>query len=143
MVVCSPPQPMWDITIHPPSGPSVLVGTLSFLQSMWDRPQIHPPLGPSVLTGTLPRVYPLRGTARRLAPRPVSGSETICNGLDPPLTDIVLFGLSFRASPQSFKTRLLGEGFHTLINSGLFSSQPIWDVTISILSFSPKKNMEV
>ena len=28
----------------------------------------------------------------------------------------------FRASPQGFKTRLLGEGFHTLINGGLFSS---------------------
>ena len=34
MVVCSPPQPMWDITIHPSSGPSVLAGTRSFIQSM-------------------------------------------------------------------------------------------------------------
>ena len=47
----------------------------------------------------------------------------------PPYSDIVLFGLSleatlssfplrgpFRASPQGFKTRLLGEDFHTLIS---------------------------
>ena len=27
-----------------------------------------------------------------------------------------------QASPQGFKMRLLGEGFHTLINGGLFSS---------------------
>ena len=31
-------------------------------------------------------------------------------------------GFPFRASPQGFKTRLLGDGFHTLINCGLFSS---------------------
>ena len=30
-------------------------------------------------------------------------------------------GLTFRASPQSFKTRLLGEDFYTLIKGGLFS----------------------
>ena len=43
-----------------------------------------PPSGPnkgsSVLADTLPYVYPLRGTARRLAHRPVSGSDTISNG---------------------------------------------------------------
>ena len=84
----------------PPSGASVLVGTLSFLQSMWDRPQIYRPLGPSVLTDTPPRVYPLRRTARRLAHRPVSGSDTICNDSDPPLADIVLFGLSLSDFPS-------------------------------------------
>ena len=31
-------------------------------------------------------------------------------------------GFPFRASSQDFKTRLLNEGFHTLINGGLFSS---------------------
>ena len=92
-----------------------------------EPPPNPPPLGPSVLTGTPPCVYPLRGTARRLAHCPVSGSDTICNDPDPPLADIVLLGLSlsgfpFRASPQSFKTRLLGQGFHTLINDVLFSS---------------------
>ena len=37
---------------------------------------------------------------------------------------VILFSLDFpfRASPQGFKTRLLGEGFHTLINGGLFTS---------------------
>ena len=57
------------ITIHPPFRACVLAGTLSFLQSMWDHLQIPPPLVPSVLTGTSPRVYYLRGTARRLAHR--------------------------------------------------------------------------
>ena len=57
----------------------------------------------------------------------MSGSDTICNNPNPPLGDIVLFGLSlsgfpFRASPQDFKTRMLGEGFHTLIKGLLFSS---------------------
>ena len=110
MVVCSPPQPMWDITIHPSSGPSVLAGTLSFLQSMWDRPQIHPPSGPSVLTSTLPRVYPHRETTIRLTHRLMSDSDTICNDPDPPL------------AAQGFKKRLLEEIFHTFINCGLFSS---------------------
>ena len=105
----------------PPSGPSVLTGTLSFLQSMWDCHQIHP-FGAQRLTSTPPRVYPLQKTTRRLAHRLVSGSDTICNGSDPPLANIVLFGLPFRASPQGFKTRLLGEGFNTLINGILFSS---------------------
>ena len=104
MVVCSPPQLMWDITIHPPSGPSVLTGTLSFLRSMWDCPQIHPP--------------PHLGPVSLLAHRSVFGSDTIYNTPDPPLADIVLFGLSL----LGFKTRLLGEGFHTLINGDLFSS---------------------
>ena len=40
--------------IHPPSGPSVLAGTWSFLQSMCDPHQIHLPLGPNVLIGTPP-----------------------------------------------------------------------------------------
>ena len=106
----------------PPSGPSVLAGTFSFLQSMWDRPQIHPPLEPSVLTGTSPRVYPLWGTTRRLAHRPVSGSDTICNGSIHPYQILSSLGFPFRASPQGFKARLLGEGFHTLINGDLFSS---------------------
>ena len=30
-------------------------------------------------------------------------------------------GFPFRGSPQDFKTRLLGEGFHTLINGDLSS----------------------
>ena len=90
-------------------------------------PPNPPPLGPSVLTGTPPRVYPLQGTARRLADRSVFGSDTICNDPDLSLADI-----SFRGSPQDFKTRLLGEGFHTLIKGDLFSSQPMWDITLPL-----------
>ena len=59
---------------------------------------------------------------RRLAHRSMSGFDIICNAPDPPLADIVLFGLSLSGFPQGFKTRLLGEGFHTLINGVLFSS---------------------
>ena len=84
MVVCSPPQPMWDITIHPPSGPSVLASTLSFLQSTWDRPQIHPLWGPASLLAHRLMSTPLRGRARRLTHRPVFDSDTICNDLDLP-----------------------------------------------------------
>ena len=96
---------MWDITIHPP-----------FLFPSSNQCRIAPkstPFGASVLTGPPPRVYPLRGIARRLAHRPVSSSDTICNDPNSPLADIILFGLSLSGS---FKTRLLGEGLHTLIN---------------------------
>ena len=41
-----------------------------------------------------------------------------CNDPDPLLVYIVLFGLSL----SGFKTCMLGEGFHTLINGGLFFS---------------------
>ena len=44
--------------------------------------------------------------------------EHWCNNPDPPLADIVLFC----ALPQSFKMRMLGEGFYTLMNGVLFSS---------------------
>ena len=120
-MICSPPQLMWDNTIHPPSGPSVLAGTLSFLQSMWDRPQIHPLWDPTSFLAHRLVSTPLRRTAKRLTHRPVSGFDTICNDPDPPLVDISL-GFPFRASPQGFKTRLLGESFRTLINGDLFSS---------------------
>ena len=80
----------------PPSGPSVLVGTLSFLRSMWDHPQIYPSSGSSVLTGTPPCVYPLRGVVRKLTHRPVFDFDIICNDQDPLLADIVLFGLSLK-----------------------------------------------
>ena len=48
----------------------------------------------------------------------VSNSNTICNSLYPPLTDIILF----RTSSQSFKTRQLGRGFHTLVRNASFPS---------------------
>ena len=107
-MICFPPKPMWDIIIHPPSGPSVLAVTLSFLQSTWDRPQIHPPLGPSILTSTPHVSTLLRGTARRLAHQPVSGSDTICNDPNSPSRYCPFWAFSFGIP-----------GFHT---RGLFSS---------------------
>ena len=109
---------MWDITIHP-FGASVLAGTISFLQSMWDRPQIHPSLGPSILTGTPPRVYPFWEIARRLAHHPMSGFDTIYNGQIHRLQILSSLdfsvGFPFRASPQDFNTRWIGEGFYTMV----------------------------
>ena len=62
----------------------------------------------------------------------MSGSNTICDDSGPPLADIVLFRLSFQASPQGFKTRLLGKDFHAFIKSVSFSSPTnvgLWDLT--------------
>ena len=83
----------------PPLGASVLAGTRSSLQSMWDL-TIHPPSEPSVFVGTLPSVHPLGAqrprwhTARCLVLIPHNSS--------PPLADIVLFEVLFWASPQNF-----------------------------------------
>ena len=70
-----------DLTIHPTSRPNVLVGTCSFLQSMWDPPKSTPPFGTSVLAGTPPRVYPLRGTAT--PPNPPPSGPSILAGTPP------------------------------------------------------------
>ena len=60
-------------------------------------------------------------------PHPVTDSDTICNGLSPPLVDIVLFGFSLPPFPfglalKVFKTHLLGRGFHTLVRKASFPS---------------------
>ena len=113
----------------PPLGPSILAGTLSFLQSMWDRSQIHPPLGAASLLAHYLVSTPF--PARRLTHCPVSDFGTICNDPYPPLVDIVLFRLSLSGFAQCFKTRLLGEGFHTLYKMVVCSPpQPMWDITI-------------
>ena len=114
----------------PRSGPSILADTRSSLQSMWNL-TIHPPRGLSILSflspidveshnpppsfGTQrPRWHsflspidveshnspPLRGPASSLAHRLVSGSNIICNSPSP----------------------LLVRGFHTLIKNISFSS---------------------
>ena len=49
--------------------------------------------------------------------RLVSGSDTICNGPNPPLTDIVFFGLFLLGFPSMF---LLGRDFHILIKNVSF-----------------------
>ena len=56
--------------------------------------------------------------------------------------DIVLFDFSFRTSPQSFRTRLLRECFHTLINGGFFSSPTIVGHHNHPHSFLPPINVE-
>ena len=99
-----------------------------------------PPSNPSVLAGTLPRVHPpsglslLVGISIRTSPKP--GFDTICNGSNPPLADIVFFGLSLLGFLSRFlKMRLLGRVFHTLIKNVLFSSQP-WDLPLNVGFFS-------
>ena len=111
-----PPQPTWNLTIHPLSGPSVLVDTRSLLQSMWD-PSIHPLQSPTSLLAH--RLVSTPFSASSLAHRPMSSFDTICNGPSLPLADIVLFGLPLKV----FKMCLLGRGFHTLIKNASFSSQ--------------------
>ncbi|KAG7013676.1 hypothetical protein SDJN02_23843, partial [Cucurbita argyrosperma subsp. argyrosperma] len=75
----------------PPSAPSVLAVPSS--NRCGTTPK-STPFGPSVLTGTPPHTYPIRGTARRLTHSPMSGTDTICNGPDPPLADIVAYLLT-------------------------------------------------
>ena len=93
-----------------PSKPSILAGTLFSLQSMCGTDPNPPPFGLNILTGTPPHVYPLQRTARRLA------HIVRCLALIPFITTQIhhlpilsYFGFPFRASPQDFKTRLLGE----------------------------------
>ena len=105
--LCSPPQPMWDITIHPPSGLSVLARTRSFLDVRL-LPNLPPYGRPASLQAHCLVSTPLRRITRRLTHRSVSGYDTICNDPGPPLSDIVLFrvflsglsslGFSFQAS---------------------------------------------
>ena len=60
----------------------------------------RPPLGPSEDAGPVPlsnqcgtlQSIPLRGPASSLAHCPMSGSDTICNRISPPLANIVLLG---------------------------------------------------
>ena len=86
MVVCSPPN-------HCGTSQSTPFGAQrprchSFLPPIdVGPPQIHPLWGPASLLAHRLVSTSFRGTARRLAYCPVSGSDTICNGPDPPLAD--------------------------------------------------------
>ena len=84
----------------PPSGPSILTSIRFLLQSMWDHQST--PLEASILAVTPPRVLPLRVLASSLAHYPVLGSDTNCNSLSPPLTDIILFVVSLSGFPSRF-----------------------------------------
>jgi len=131
-----PPQPIWDLTIHSPSWPSSLEvstplikgvsfssstdlgshnpppfphlykGYFVFLLNRCGISQFTPLRGPAVLAGT----RSLLQSAFSLAYRTMSSFDTICNGPNPPLVDIVFFELPLKA----FKTRLLGRGFTPL-----------------------------
>ncbi|KAG7020717.1 WD repeat-containing protein DWA2, partial [Cucurbita argyrosperma subsp. argyrosperma] len=73
---------------------------LLFLSPIDVRPPPNPPPSESnILTGTPSCVYPLRGIVSSLAHCPMSISDTICDGPNPPLADIVLFGLSLSELP--------------------------------------------
>ena len=86
-------------TIYASGGSGVLQFSSPLLPNQCGTSQ-STPFGASILTGTPPCVYPLRETARRIAHRPVSGSNTICNDPDPPLAYIVFFGLSLLGFPS-------------------------------------------
>ena len=77
----SPPQPMWDLIIHPPFGPSVLTSTRSLLQSMWD-PSINPPLGQKSLLAHRLVSTPLWDSTSLMAHRvhscPASVLQLVC-----------------------------------------------------------------
>ena len=125
----SPPQPTWDLTIHPPLGRSVPVGTRSLLQQMWDLPN-PPPLGPASLLAHRLVSTPLRVSASSLAHCLVSSSNTICNDPSSPLADIVIFGLSLPGFLSKFLDR---ERFpHTYKKVFRSSPQPMRDLTSNL-----------
>ena len=162
----TPPQLMWDLTIHILREPTSLLALVSLsnrcgisqstplrgptsslalvplsnrcgisqstplrglasslalvpLSNRYRISQSTPLQGPASLMAHHPVSTTLRSSASSLAHRSVSSSGTICNNPSPPLFSL---NFSFRASPQGFKTRLLGRGFHTLIKNVLFSS---------------------
>ena len=116
-----PPQPMWDLTIHPSSGPSVLADTRSLLQSMWDS-SIHPPSGPASLLAHRLMSTPFRAQppcwhiVRCLALIQFEWSKSTASRYCPLL--VFSSGLPLKV----FKTRLLRRGFHTLIKDTPFPS---------------------
>ena len=109
-------------------------GTRSFLQWTWNLCQILPLLGPASLLAHCLVSTPF-------GEQPPHWHVARCLALIPFVTaqaqthrQQILSSLSFpfRASPQDFKTRLLGKGFHTLIKSVSFSSSinvGLWDLT--------------
>ena len=122
---------MWDLTIHPPSESSILVGTHSLLQLMRD-PTIHPPSEPASLLAHHLVSTPLWDSASSLAHRPVFGFDTIYNSPSPPLVNIIFFGLFRSGFPSNASAR---ERFpHTLIKNVSFSSPTDVGSHVSYLS---------
>ena len=109
-----PPQPMWDLTIHPPPplGPSVLAHIRSPLQSMWDSP-IHPLQVPAFslahrLVSTPVGVQSPWHIARCLALIPFVTAQTHR------LQILTYLGFPLQASPQGFKMLSSRERFSHL-----------------------------
>ena len=95
---------MWGLTIYPLRGSASSLPLVP-LQSMWDL-TIYTPSRLNILAGTLPSVHLSLRLSASLAHRSVSSSNTICNSSSPPLTDIVLLGLSLRF-PHPYKEYLV------------------------------------
>ena len=114
----SPPQPMWDLTIHPLWGPASSLALIPFSNQRGTPTKSTPLQGPVSLLAYRLVPTPFQGLASSLAHRPVSSSDTICNGPSPPLSDIIFFGLFLKV----FKRRLLERGFHTFTKGVSFSS---------------------
>ena len=74
-----------------------------FLQLMWDL-TIHPPSGPNILVGHRPMSTTLWGSAFSLAHHSISSFDTICNRPNSPLVDVVLFELSLKVFKTGFHT---------------------------------------
>ena len=118
--------PPTDVGSHnpSPSGLNILANTPPHVHPFGAQSHNPSPLEPSVLASTSPHVHPLWGSTSLLAHLPMSNSDTICNNPNPPVVDSILFGLFLPEFPQSFKTHMLGRGFHTLIKNTSFSSPP-------------------
>ena len=97
-MICCPPQPMWDITIHPLRGPASSLSLFPSSNQCGTAPK-STPLGPSVLTSTPPRVYPTFGEQREgwhivrwLALIPfLSQRNGLSRGVSPVLVFIFIF----------------------------------------------------
>ena len=118
----SPPQLMWDLTIYLPSVLWVLVALVPFPNP--------PPFGAQHPCWHIASCQPpVWGLASLLAHRPVSGSDTICNGPNSPLADIVLFGSSLSGFPSRFLKHVCkGEVFTPLWRMFRSPPQPMWEV---------------
>ena len=96
-------QSMWDLTIHPPSWPSILVDTPP---GPLQGPAFSLALVPLSNLCAFSQSTPFRGPASSLTHRPVFGSDNICNSPSLPLVDIVLFGFSLSGFSSRFLKRV-------------------------------------
>ena len=130
-------RPRWHSFVEPPSNPPPFGAQHPYCPFKAQRPRWHsflPPINVEPPSNPPPfgAQHPYSHTASCL---PLFGEEREgwhiirCLALIPFVTTQIYrkqilssLGFPFRARPQGFKMRLLGEGFNTLINGGLFSS---------------------